>query len=470
MKYFFLSLFIVSITLVGCKDDDDQPQGDPSTFTVTIENVVTPFTYFQSGVVNTPVGASDPGPIFPGGSYEITFNAGPNVTPMDGGARLSFLTMFVQSNDLFFAPDESGISLFDDSGNPIGEGSPADVTDQVQLWDAGTEVNEESGGPNQKPQQDATSGMMNATDIGLDETGGVVTLIENNTDGTNTLPDVDEVINVTVTHNGGNQFTVRFTNVSDANTIALPAAGPNARGPVPMSPFAWAVHTNDAPFFTTGERATIAVEDIAEDGEAGEAAALLSGNTGVIVPLSPGVWAVHEDDEKPLYELGEEDRGEGLEAIAEDGVPTAMALSLSDNDDVSANGIFNTAVGGTDPGAIGPGGSYTFTFQARPGERLSFATMFVQSNDWFYSFGESGIDLFTGTTPVTGDVTSSVFLYDAGTEVDQYPGAGSDQVIRQSAADAGADDSNEDVRIVDSTFDNVPADASSVIKVTITAQ
>jgi len=469
MKYFFLSLFIVSLSLVGCKDDDE-PTGEASNFTVTIENVVTPFTYFQSGVVNTPVGGTMPGPIFPGDSYEITFNAGPNVTPMDGGARLSFVTMFVQSNDLFLAPDEAGIALFDGDGNPIGEGTPANVTDQVELWDAGTEVNEETGGPNQKPQQDATSGMMNATDIGLDETGGVVTLIENNTDGTNTLPDVDEVISVTITHNGGNEFTAVFTNVSDAMTIARPAIGPNERAAVPMSPFAWAVHTGDAPFFTAGEAASTAVEDIAEDGEAGEAATLLTENTGVIVPLSPGAWAVHDDDEKPLYTLGEDDRGEGLEGIAEDGTPGDLGTALDGKDDVSASGVFNTPVGASAPSAIGPGGSYSFTFEARPGERLSLATMFVQSNDWFYSFSEDGLDLFTGTTPVTGDVSSSIFLYDAGTEVDQYPGAGADQVIRQSAANSGADDSDSNVRVVTSTFDNVPADASSVIKVTITAQ
>ena len=58
--------------------------------------------------------------------------------------------MFVASNDWFFAPGEKGIALFDEEGNPIR----GDVTDQIRLWDAGTEVNEEPGvGPNQAPRQ-----------------------------------------------------------------------------------------------------------------------------------------------------------------------------------------------------------------------------------------------------------------------------------------------------------------------------
>src|SRR5262245_65809728 len=58
--------------------------------------------------------------------------------------------MFAQSNDLFYAPREEGITLFDASGKPIA----GDITSQILLWDAGTEVNEEPGlGPNQAPLQ-----------------------------------------------------------------------------------------------------------------------------------------------------------------------------------------------------------------------------------------------------------------------------------------------------------------------------
>jgi len=71
--------------------------------------------------------------------------------------------MFVQSNDLFYAPNGQGIALFDDQGNPID----ADVSQYLSLWDAGTEVDEEPGtGPNQAPRQNGPTGK--------DENGKVV--------------------------------------------------------------------------------------------------------------------------------------------------------------------------------------------------------------------------------------------------------------------------------------------------------
>lgn len=55
------------------------------------------------GIFNTPVGATAPGPTGPAGVYEFTFTATP-------GSRLSFAMMFGQSNDLFYAPNDMGIS------------------------------------------------------------------------------------------------------------------------------------------------------------------------------------------------------------------------------------------------------------------------------------------------------------------------------------------------------------------------
>ena len=95
------------------------------------------------GVFNTPVGAMTAGPIRPGDSYEFTVTAIP-------GMKLFMTEMFGQSNDWFYAPGPNGIALFDGKGNPIG----GDVTDQLYLWDAGTEKDEEIGiGPNQGPRQ-----------------------------------------------------------------------------------------------------------------------------------------------------------------------------------------------------------------------------------------------------------------------------------------------------------------------------
>lgn len=64
----------------------------------------------------------------------------------------SLVLMFGQSNDLFYALNDTGIALFDKKGKPI----IGDITSKVSLWDADTEVNEEPGiGPNQAPRQSA---------------------------------------------------------------------------------------------------------------------------------------------------------------------------------------------------------------------------------------------------------------------------------------------------------------------------
>ena len=146
-------------------------------FKVRIDNVAEAFTLQSSGVFNTPVGATDPGPIGPGGAYEFSFDAAP-------GASLSFVTMFVPSNDLFFGPDENGIALW----NPDGTQVTGDVTAQVQLWDAGSEANEEPGvGPNQVQRQ-------SDPDTGPDDPDNTVRLVN---DGF-TYPAVADVIRVTI--------------------------------------------------------------------------------------------------------------------------------------------------------------------------------------------------------------------------------------------------------------------------------
>jgi len=96
------------------------------------------------GIFNKPVGSDMPAPILPGGSFEFTFQAAE-------GMKLNLVSMFGQSNDLFYAPKQS-IALFDANGNPL----TGDITGDISLWDAGTEVNQAPGiGPDQAPRQKA---------------------------------------------------------------------------------------------------------------------------------------------------------------------------------------------------------------------------------------------------------------------------------------------------------------------------
>ena len=55
------------------------------------------------------------------------------------------------------------------------------------------------------------------------------------------------------------------------------------------------------------------------------------------------------------------------------------------------------------------------------GQSLSIASMLGASNDIFFSTGDEGIKLSNGDDPK--DLTHFIELYDAGTEVNEYPGA-----------------------------------------------
>ena len=94
-----------------------------------------------------------------------------------------------------------------------------------------------------------------------------------------------------------------------------------------------------------------------------------------------------------------------------------------------------------------------FTIEGHVGQSLSIASMLGASNDIFFSFGDEGIKLDNGVAEK--DLTHFVELYDAGTEVNEYPGA-------QTHADV---EEGGNVRMLDDGFPW--PDASQVIKVTI---
>ncbi len=141
------------------------------------------------------------------------------------------------------------------------------------------------------------------------------------------------------------------------------------------------------------------------------------------VPVAPGVFVVGSQP-NALFVPGEF-ASEALERLAEDGnfEPLLEQMKLRKNL--------------TDVGMFVPG--QTFTITAKPGDRLSFAAMFVQSNDLFFAPMDGGIALFDkGGRANMGNWTSRVELYDAGTEINQAPGAGPDQAPRQAKPNTGA--------------------------------
>lgn len=116
-----------------------------------------------------------------------------------------------------------------------------------------------------------------------------------------------------------------------------------------------------------------------------------------------------------------------------------------------------------------PGEAYEIRFTAGPGHNLTFATSLIESNDWFFAPDAAGIPLYVNGQPIAGDLTSSVRLWDAGTEENQELGVGDATCGNQPSRDYGAPDPDSRVRLVTETSvggSPVPA-VSSMIRVTI---
>jgi len=482
----------------------------PTAFDVTIEGVDTPPEgLIKSGIFQGAVNEQAPEapPLQPGETFEFSFTAGSNVVPVSG-MKLSFLSMFGQSNDAFYAFEPGGIDLFqDDAPNdrqdptPIGLDQPVDVTDQVALWDAGTEADQEPGfGDAQAPRQPES-------DFGTDQEGVVNRMVdidddgnpENDKNGNDVLdtdsngeyefPAVSDAVKITVDsrviqQTGGEdsgvyEFTVTVENVSDETNTVLTSESSNEERPVNISPGVFAAHIDQNPvaeedvlfFAPEGTQASAfpieGLEEIAEDANASVRAEAIEPITGVLVPFSPGAYAVH-DDEVAFHNVGGP-ASDGIRMIGEDGNAEAHANALGGSDGVKSTGTFGD-------GPTPPGMSQSFTVEGVPGDRLSFATMFIQSNDFYLAFGPSGVPLFTNDAARNGSVTRYVSVYDAGTEPEEEPGVGRTQAPRQPASgdfgpDEGDDiarvgDPDNDGRLEEDGFEYDPA--RDVIEVTIT--
>lgn len=423
LLFALLAIFILS----ACKQDDDEPTpSESANFTVTIENILPNRIFSSSGTT---------GFLAPREQETIQFHAGE-------GDYLSFATMLVQTNDLFYGFEDRGLRLHDEQGNPI----TGDVTSLVDLWDAGTEVNQEPGvGADQAPRQAAPN-------TGIAE-NGTVRLVSTVGDG-HVYPADEQVIRLSLKHDGGTLFTFTIENISAGSSL-----------PSPLAPGGWAIHKSGVRLFTDGEAASIGLEGVAEDGDNIEFVDHLMANTGYTSPYAPGVWVVHEAGANPIFTEGMPDHQAGLEALAEDGDPNVLANSLSSASKVTQSGIFNTPDGASGPGPILPEGTYSFSFKATEGDYLNLATMLVETNDLFLAFEEGGIALFSNGLPLTGDITSLIELWDAGTEVNEYPAAGKYQPIR-GGGDSGPAEGGNVIEVNDGF--TYPA-VNNLIKITIEA-
>lgn len=549
---------------------DIAEDGDPSALTASLSDAI---------AFNTPVGEGAPGPAFPGGAYEIEFDASP-------GDAVSFSTMLIQTNDVFIGPGEAGIPLFDGDGVPLPE---RDVTDQVSLWDVGSEANEApAAGPTQAPRQSGPN------------TGPAEGVVREFVASTHALPLSDALVSVDVTEGGGT-FTITLTNTSaDVGTLLTP-----------FSPTLYALHDSTVALFEVGQSSPPGLEELAEDGDpsvwdaaldgvvasvgtvgsapvfpgevlsfdvtptadapylsfasmvvqtndaffapppsgvllmdggtarsaqdveaeirrtlaiwdAGTEAdqipgvgpdqaprqgsanqgaddpdptvrrhadatnrvADLSGLVEVVIEsgdggafdvtvrttgvdegfpiLTPVAWAVHTDATS-LFQIGAP-ASEEMEAVAEDGVTGPLADALQADPAVGSSGVEGD-------GPVMPGGEYSFSVTpSAVYPYLSFATMFVPSNDIFLAFGPSGVRLVDeGGTPrsdedIAADVEASLAAWDAGTEQDQAGAGGADQAPREIGT--GEPEGDGTVRVVPDGVWSYP-NVADVVQITL---
>lgn len=294
---------------------------------------------------------------------------------------------------------------------------------------------------------------------------------------------------------------------ADNDSATFPPAGANV-GPADANPLTRVVDRNG----NRGDFYITAILDYTPgDGSAAGTFTLTITKKATNFVVTPGIVVLHALA-NPLFTLGEEDRGVGLEAIAEDGnpmplynwfketgsqgAPLRLASSLSvfspglvyafngEKDPLvlqgesnnPANGLEELAEDGNNAIAIsyleslglpvaaseettpvGPGEDLTFTLEVPQGQnfKFGFSTMFVATNDWFVSYNNAGYPLFdVNGNPVSGfGASEKSYLYDAGTEIDEAVGFGIYQAPRQSAANEGPTDANTTIRRVNELND-----------------
>jgi hypothetical protein len=207
-------------------------------------------------------------------------------------------------------------------------------------------------------------------------------------------------------------------------------------------------------------RFTLKVENISK----GEALKLSNGGSAPFVS-APVLWVISTGGSNPIFAGGKPDAGRGLEQLAETGNPATLAKSLGGSTNIVEVGAYASPTGAMADGPLTPGQQYELEISARPGDKLSLAWMFGQSNDLFYS-NDRPIELFTADgKPAAGDMTAQLSLWDAGTEMNEEPGLGPNQGPRQKSPDAGITEREGIAHVRDKySYPNI----ADVLRVTVT--
>jgi hypothetical protein len=380
-----LGIFLVTL-FISCRKDDHTPPEKLATG-ITVENVLNSKPLVESGTFQ---GTEETPLILPGKSVTIHFSAAK-------GEALTFATMYGWSNDLFFAPENPGIMVYDEKGTPV-EG---DVSAQIKLWDNGTRINQVPGADVMHP---GTAAIDNIAEVkGVDAQG-------------NTYLEARKLVQATLHYDGNSYFTLTIKNISGGT-----------ENETPLSPGVWAVSyiaggnlLNPAALYTEGQPTANGLTSLAEMGNNGPLWDYVKGITGIFTPLSPVLVVVYNGIDNPIYKVGEKDRGEGLKELAQKGNADVLGAALMNKPGVKQvyvlpapdTKVLLPVINGQ------PGGMVSHDIKVEKGDRLAIATMYGFSNDWFFATSGNGVK------PEVGDISSTTALYNDGTAIDQFPGAG----------------------------------------------
>ncbi|WP_225974601.1 spondin domain-containing protein [Arachidicoccus ginsenosidivorans] len=185
----------------------------------------------------------------------------------------------------------------------------------------------------------------------------------------------------------------------------------------------WRQYIKYGALYEQGKPTANGLTALAETGSTVDLAKYISDNTGIFTPLSPILVVTYTGAENPIFKVGQADPGNGLMKLAQQGDAADLAAALKKVDGVTHVYVLAAESSTVLLPAVGdqPGSKVTQKLQVAKGEHLAIATMYGFSNDWFFA----STDDIDPTKP--GDYSSAVKLYDDGTAVDQFPGAGNSQ-------------------------------------------
>lgn len=362
----FICVFLV---FTSCnKDEADEAVAAPSA--IAFRNVSEVKDFVESGTFQGIGNAQVNAPlVLPGQSVRFTFHAGKN-------QALMFATMYGASKDWFFAPENPGIRLYEDDGTAV----TGDVSSQIRLWDNGTKLE----------MTDEAEDADIRTVAGVDASGLM-------------------------------KLELSYDAASSAFQLTLTNTSGGSLHETPFSPGAWAVSNvadgklaNEMPFYQAGTKSNAEITALAERGDNEPLSKKIAARTGIMTGLSPALVVVYAGDTNPIYEVGKKDAGLGLRNLAQTGDVSVLKASLE-----KMPAVKKVYIAGNAP--VAPGEEVEVQVEATEKEHIAYATMFGYSNDWFYANAEAIPGNFKG------DATAQTALFDDGTAVSQYPGAGNAQ-------------------------------------------